>query len=177
MVTSAGNIAQNPTPVFGGQTAVFNPAQVYSQKGPAVKSIAIAGFDYHPGGLGQAPVSAKPGQTVTFTNLDADVPVYHTVTSCGVFSVHSIPSDACNLDYGQAYPLATWPSTQGGFDSSQTGSGQGSGELGYGPPTFTAAANYGSWSFKVPATAAAGTVYPFYCRIHPFMRGSLKVVP
>jgi plastocyanin len=176
--TPSGNIAQNPTPVFGGSAPLFDPKQTYGQSGTATTSIDIYGFDYHPGGTGQAPVSVHAGDKVTFTNEDAYASIYHTVTSCGSFDVSALAptTDACNLDYGQAYPLATWPS-QGGFDTSQ-GVGvdaSGTGELGWGLPGVTAAANYNTWSFQVPKVPA-GTVYPFYCRVHPSMRGSLKVV-
>ena len=78
------------------------------------------------------------------------------------------------IEYGQSYPLASW-----GFDSSQGPAGFGgapSGELGYGPPDATAAANTDRWSYTIPATANVGDIYTFFCRIHPKMRGFLEVV-
>ena len=48
-----------------------------------------------------------------------------------------------------------------------------SGELGYGPPGLTPAANRNSWS--TPKTLKPGT-YTYFCRIHPFMRGAFRVV-
>ena len=49
-------------------------------------------------------------------------------------------------------------------------------QLGFGPPLATAAAQRVTYSFTVPASAQAGDLYTFYCRIHPDMRGSLEVV-
>jgi len=163
----SGNIASNPTPYFGGNTEAF-PNQLGQPATPATKSVQITGFGFQPGGNGQPPAGVTGGQTVTFTNQDAYASIFHTVTSC---------ASPCNLDYGQAYPLATWTSdAPGGFDSSQQPSGsQGTGELGWGPPGFTAAANTNTFSFTVPAGTPAGTVYTYFCRVHPFMRGSLKV--
>ena len=49
-----------------------------------------------------------------------------------------------------------------------------SAELGYGPPGFTAAANRHKW--KTPKRLRPAT-YTYFCRIHPFMRGSFRVAP
>ncbi|MDX6324495.1 MAG: hypothetical protein QOK15_849, partial [Nocardioidaceae bacterium] len=75
----------------------------------------------------------------------------------------------CTGTTGIAYPLAN-AGVQ--FDS---------GELGYGPDLpiagfggkFTPAANRNTW--KTPKSLAAGT-YTYFCRIHPFMRGSFRVI-
>jgi plastocyanin len=109
------------------------------------------------GKLGRPPV-VRAGRSLTFTNLDAtqsigpDVSAYHTITACRA---------PCNRDTGIAYPLANGKIQ---FDS---------GELGYGPPGYTPAANRNTW--KTPKTLPAGT-YTFFCRIHPFMRGSFRVI-
>ena len=47
-----------------------------------------------------------------------------------------------------------------------------SGQLGYGPQGFTAAANRADW--ETPADLKPGT-YTYFCRIHPFMRGAFRV--
>ena len=47
-----------------------------------------------------------------------------------------------------------------------------SGELGYGPQGFTPAANRDTWT--TPSNLGPGT-YSYFCRIHPFMRGSFRV--
>ena len=54
-----------------------------------------------------------------------------------------------------------------------------SGELGYGPDNpavggkFTPAAQRNTW--KTPDNLPAGT-YSYFCRVHPFMRGSFRVL-
>ena len=49
-----------------------------------------------------------------------------------------------------------------------------SGELGFGPRGFTAAANRDTWT--TPKGLKPGT-YTYFCRVHPFMRGAFKVKP
>lgn len=85
--------------------------------------VTIAGFQYapgcSPGGLAPIPSVAR-GHNLTFTNLDAAASIFHTVTAC---------KNPCNGGTGISYPLANGAVD---FDSL---------ELGYGPPTATAAAN------------------------------------
>ena len=108
-------------------------------------------------------VAASPVVLVhAFTNFDAmqSTPVsqaaYHTITACKA---------PCTGNTGVAYPIANG-SVQ--FDS---------GELGYGPSLgsfkFTPAADRNTW--KSPKNLPAGT-YTYFCRIHPFMRGSFRVI-
>jgi plastocyanin len=110
-----------------------------------------------PGKRGRPPV-VKAGQSLTFTNLDATQAIgaqqsaYHTITSCKA---------PCTATTGIAYPIADGKAQ---FDS---------GELGYGPPSFTPAANRNTW--QTPRNLRPGT-YTYFCRIHPFMRGSFRVV-
>ena len=100
----------------------------------------------------------RAGKSITFTNLDATTAIsdrdsaYHTITACKA---------PCTGRTGIAYPLADGKAQ---FDS---------GELGYGPPGFTPAANRNTW--KTPKSLKAGT-YTYFCRIHPFMRGAFRVV-
>ena len=77
--------------------------------------------------------------------------MFHTVTACRA---------PCNKSVGIAYPLA-----DGAVDFD-------SGELGFGPQGFTAAANVDRWS--TPTDLPAGT-YTYFCRVHPFMRGAFRV--
>lgn len=151
----------NQAPVFGGSNEGRYSAQ-QSQVGAATTSVAIRGFDYSPGGIGQPPAAVHPGDRVTFTNYDAAGSIFHSVTSC---------VKPCDGDYGQSYPLATWPSTTP--DALQLGD---SGQLGYGPPAATASVQRSTWTYTVPDDAANDTLLAYFCRIHPFMRGSLKVV-
>ena len=123
----------------------------------------ISNFLYGQGDLnvtgadGRPPV-VKQGQSITFKNLDSlpggnnATAIFHTITACKA---------PCNRETGIAYPLANGPVN---FDS---------GELGYGPANFTPAANKQTWA--TPDNLPVGT-YTYFCRIHPFMRGSFRVV-
>ena len=76
---------------------------------------------------------------------------YHTITACKA---------PCNRTTGIAYPTAN---AKIQFDSA---------ELGYGPSYATAASNKHVW--KTPKNLPRAT-YTYFCRIHPFMRGSFRV--
>jgi hypothetical protein len=109
-----------------------------------------------PGMAGRPPVVAH-GRALRFLNKDSSTGpdsrnVFHTITAC------KLP---CNRSSGIGYPLANGPVS---FDS---------GELGYGPAGFTPAANTNRWS--TPRNLPPGT-YAYFCRIHPFMRGSFRVL-
>jgi plastocyanin len=140
----------------GGALGLPNPAKVLD--GPvARRQLTIEGFVTSQGDLsGDTGLSKPPvihqGQSVSFLNVDAKDDIYHTITAC---------KQPCNKEAGIAYPLADGPVD---FDS---------GELGNGPPGFTAAANRTTWS--TPVNLKPGT-YTYFCRIHPFMRGSFRVV-
>jgi plastocyanin len=118
--------------------------------------VGIAGFQYLPGTIGMAgfmgnPPGVAPGKSLRFGNVDASAQIFHTVTACAA---------PCNKSTGISYPLADGPVD---FDS---------GELGYGPTGFTAAANQGEW--ETPKTLRPGT-YTYFCRVHPYMRGAFRV--
>jgi len=131
--------------------------------GVFASSLLIRNFMYGwgdlalPGRRGRPPL-VRQGQSLTFTNLDATTEIsaqdsaYHTITSCKA---------PCTATTGIAYPVAD---AKVQFDS---------GELGYGPAGLTPAANRNTWS--TPRNLSAGT-YTYFCRIHPFMRGSFRVV-
>jgi hypothetical protein len=130
--------------------------------GAPTGSVTIKSFLYGRGDLNQTgplrrPPAVRQGRSLRFTNLDARasmdpaVAAYHTITGCRA---------PCNRATGIAYPLADGAS----FDS---------GELGYGPRFFTAAAQRNTWS--TPKGLRPGT-YTYFCRIHPFMRGAFRVV-
>jgi hypothetical protein len=126
--------------------------------GPAATAdpLAITDFLYGQGDLLSAGAAARPpvvpaGQSLAFRNRDAARTIFHTITACRA---------PCNRSTGIAYPLADGPVD---FDS---------GELGFGPEGFTPAANRDTWS--TPSNLSAGT-YTYFCRVHPFMRGSFRV--
>jgi len=95
--------------------------------------------------------TVKAGQSLTFTNSDDKVTkngLWHTITACKA---------PCNRSTGIAYPLAD---ADVQFDSGELGTG--------GVPT----ADRLTWS--TPSDLSPGT-YTYFCRIHPFMRGSFRV--
>jgi plastocyanin len=130
--------------------------------------LEIDGFGYSAGGYSafrdfpsslMRPPVINPGQSVTFTNIEAlpamsdSEQVWHSVTSCPA---------PCNRGSGIGYPLA------GGaikFDS---------GQLGYGTGT-SAEVTTGSNVYTTPPLTKPGKTYTYFCRIHPFMRGSIRV--
>ncbi len=117
-------------------------------------SVDILGFNYRLGdmrlpGQGGLPPVIRPGQTLTFVNQDNPNKIYHSLTSCKA---------PCNRSTGIAYPIADGPVQ---FES---------GTLGTNLPITTAGSN----SFTTPKSLKTGT-YTYFCRIHPFMRGSFRV--
>lgn len=122
---------------------------------------AIRGF---PSSEMRPPVITS-GEAVTFTNEDAlpSMPqteqAWHTITSCRA---------PCNRGAGIGYPLAGGPIK---FDS---------GQLGYGTGT-SAGVTTGANTYTTPPLTASptagkrGTTYSYFCRIHPLMRGSIRV--
>jgi plastocyanin len=119
-------------------------------------TVPIQGFIYGQGDLGMTgrrgrPAQVRRGRGLRFVNRDAGRTIYHTITACRA---------PCNRTTGIAYPLADG---QVDFDS---------GELGFGPRGFTAAANRATWT--TPRNLSPGT-YTYFCRVHPFMRGAFEV--
>jgi plastocyanin len=126
--------------------------------GPVSNSttIPIDGFVYGQGDMiGRGDLRNPPvvnrGQSFTFLNQDAPRQVEHTITACKA---------PCNRTTGIAYPLAD---AKIQFDS---------GQLGFGPEGITAAAQRDTW--QTPKNLPGGT-YTYFCRVHPFMRGSFRV--
>jgi plastocyanin len=129
--------------------------------GPAPFPNGIEAYEYQQGdldavGTASYPPTIKAGETLTFKNYDAEPSenVFHTITSCAA---------PCNLSTGIAYPIANGPVS---FDSAQLGFNY----AGFGAP----AADRDTWT--TPSNLQPGT-YSFFCRIHPFMRGSFRVTP
>lgn len=122
---------------------------------------AVQGFP----GSQMRPPTIQSGQTVTFQNQDAlagtpnSSQAWHTITSCRA---------PCNKDSGIGYPLANGPIK---FDSGQLGFGQGtSSEVTTGSNSWTTPPLTTS-----PDANERGTTYTYFCRIHPYMRGSIRV--
>jgi hypothetical protein len=140
----------------GAPTSLPNPLRLPGFPA-SIDPIAIRGFSYLRGPrapFSRNPPTILPGQTLQFKNYDASISTnaFHTITSCRA---------PCNRSTGVAYPVANGPVT---FDSGQLGYNY----AGFGAP----AAARDSW--KTPRNLKPGT-YTFFCRIHPFMRGSFRV--
>ena len=152
-VLTHGELKENRD--FGGRkTQGYADARKLAD-GPTLAQVRVKDFLYQqgdltmPGKKGLPPVVA-PGKSITFVNQDPTSVIFHTITPC---------KSPCNLSSGISFPLA---------DGVQVDSG----ELGFGPAGVTASANRATWS--TPTDLKAGT-YSYFCRIHPFMRGSWRV--
>jgi plastocyanin len=145
-----------------------DPRKLKSKGKVASGGLEINGFGYSRGGYSafsgypaskMRPPVVKPGSSVTFTNIDAlpdmsdEDQAWHSVTSCAA---------PCNRGSGIGYPLAAGPIK---FDS---------GQLGYGHGT-SAGVTTGSNIYTTPPLTKPGKTYTYFCRIHPFMRGSVRV--
>jgi hypothetical protein len=157
-VLTHGHLAENDQ--HGGARTLFpDAAQLPNRQWP-LGPIGIDNYQYQQGDLhavggGVNPPTILPWQRLQFVNNDADpsTNVFHTITSCRA---------PCNRTTGIAYPIANGPVS---FDS---------GQLGYNYAGWAApAADRASW--KTPLNLKPGT-YTYFCRIHPFMRGSFRVI-
>lgn len=156
-----GLLPENADPL--GDVPIANLPNPIAEIGTVAPNdtVEIKNFTYSPGaineelggGLSDPPV-IKHGQSLTFVNEDNSLNIYHTVTGC------SLP---CTASTGSHYPLAD-DAANIAFDS---------GELGTGPPGYTAAS--GSVTWKTPTNLPVGT-YTYFCRVHPWMRGTFRVV-
>jgi plastocyanin len=143
----------------GESTGLPDPSLLPSAPAPD-GPIEIDDFLYEPGDLASSftnPPTIRPGQSLDFLSLDVSPAenAYHTITSCKA---------PCNRSTGIAYPIANGPVT---FDSRQLGFNANA------PQNFGApAADRANWT--APDNLKQGT-YNYFCRIHPFMRGSFRV--
>ena len=121
----------------------------------ATGALSISGFTYEQGDLrlstpNDRPPVIKEGKSLTFelSQQDSSQEIWHSLTSC---------TPPCNKSTGIAYPI---PNGRFQFDSGQLG-------------THTPAVGRTTW--ETPKTLPPGT-YTYFCRIHPSMRGSFRVV-
>lgn len=142
-----------------------NIESVDPEPGLATSLVKITHFTYTPGDrtlAGQLglPIQVPQGSTLTFVNDDMGATVRHTVTSC---------EWPCNGPY-----LANYPQPDGVFDS---------GKLGNFDPIDGGLVDTGSGAisselspvFQLDTSGLEPGLYSFYCRVHPWMRGSLQV--
>jgi plastocyanin len=147
----------------GDSTGAPDPLSLWSSPAPS-NGINIQSFAYQGDpNAGQSVPTIQPGQSLTFHNSDATPSVndpygaFHTITAC---------KDPCKGTTGIAYPIANGPVT---FDSGELGHNGNGGSFGSAPAS-------GTDTWKTPANLPDGT-YTYFCRIHPFMRGTFRVEP
>jgi hypothetical protein len=154
-VINHGHFTENND--HGGKGPVVGPDASRLPDGLATtEPLMIGGYTYEagdfriPGSVGRPPVVEK-GDQLTFQLAAGDQSnqIWHSLTSC---------KSPCNRTTGISYPI---PDGKFQFDSGQLGTG--------GAPTV----NRTTWS--TPKNMPVGT-HTFYCRIHPLMRGALRIV-
>jgi plastocyanin len=157
---------------FGGCNTPQSCVPLTKKVGSLVSRITIQNFTYGVadlGVVGQMGIPAvKVDKPVTFYNADSAADIYHTVTAC------KAPCDGIT---GLDYPLANQGPGPMNFDSMNIGYGlfftPAKGQFGSNNKSFEQNLRDGVyWTFTPSQT---GT-YTFFCRIHPFMRGVIKVV-
>jgi plastocyanin len=144
-------------------------------EGPMMTDISIQGFTYGAADMGVIASNGIPrvkvGEPLRFWNLDTSYDAWHTVTRC---------KEPCTGHTGLDYPIADGGSGSRkdtmDFDSAEIGYGvffsPASGQI-MGHKSMDEAVRDGAyWEFTPTRTG----VYTFYCRIHPAMRGAIKVV-
>lgn len=169
-ILTHGRLPENIDATANKNLKLPDPRKLRSKGSVPRAGLEIDGFRYSLGGYSafrgfptseMRPPLVKRGERVTFANTEAlpgmpdEEQVWHSITSCAA---------PCNRGPGIGYPLADGPIK---FDS---------GQLGYG--TFTSSeVTTGSNVYTTPPLKKAGKTYTYFCRIHPFMRGSVRVKP
>jgi plastocyanin len=167
-ILTHGRLPENIDAKAGKNLRLPDPRKLKSRGRVPKAGLEIDGFGYSLGGYSASrgfpqllmrPPLIRPGRRVGFTNLEAqfgmpdDVQAWHSITSCRA---------PCNRGPGIGYPLAAGPIK---FDSGQLGYGTG----------LSQEVTTGSNEYTTPPLRKAGKTYTYFCRIHPFMRGSVRV--
>jgi len=126
--------------------------------GQSVETVHIVNFAFTPGdrsmsGKDGAPVQVQAGKSLRFVNVDAAQGIMHAVTSCAW---------PCNGEHTGNYPQA-----DGTFAS---------GRLGNVDPIDGALGGPESTPYWDTPTDLKAGKYSYYCRMHPWMRGTFEVV-
>jgi len=167
-ILTHGRLPENIDEEAGIDLGLADPRKLASNGKVPKTGIEIDGFQYERGGYSafggfpsapMRPPLVKQDKPILFTNLEAtygqpdNQQVWHSITSCKA---------PCNRGSGIGYPLANGPVK---FDS---------GQLGYGTLT-NVGVTAGTNQYATPGLPKAGKTYTYFCRIHPFMRGSVRV--
>jgi hypothetical protein len=156
-----GHLAENNHHGGTGPPLV-DPRTLPNGPAPPNDTINIGDFRYRAGdlslpGAARNPPTIRRGESLRFVNADAGQTIWHSITACRA---------PCNLTTGISYPLADGSA---GFDSGQLGFAP----RGFALPNANPAAGRKQWN--TPSNLAPAT-YTYFCRVHPFMRGSFRVV-
>ncbi len=167
-ILTHGRLLENIDAEANTDLGLADPRKLKSKGKVKPSGIDIDGFKYELGGYSafqnfpstpMRPPLVKANKPILFTNMDAvegqaDISqAWHSVTSCKA---------PCNRGSGIGYPLADGPVK---FDS---------GQLGYGH-LFNTGVTTGTNRYSTPGLPKEGKTYTYFCRIHPFMRGSVRV--
>ena len=169
-ILTHGRLKENIDARANRSLGLANPADLPDGSAVPAEGVVIENTVASPGGFSaikgfpasqMRPPTVPVGSSVTFTSEDALLgspvtqQIWHTITSC---------RNPCNRGPGIGYPLAGGPVK---FDSGQLG--------------FTSNSDYGNGevveqtnTFTTPTFSQPGT-YTWFCRIHPLMRGSIRV--
>jgi hypothetical protein len=192
-----GRLPENRDPAATRQVNPGYSNAIRLRQGPFMSRVTIRNFAFSHGDLVSPgkrglPPSVPQGSSLTFVNQDQPLTIrFHTVTACAA---------PCNRGSGISFPLANGT---GLFDSGELGYGPAvnlGGTLPGGDNNIpmTAAIDtpapdakcgartglmglirascIGKTAWKTPRNLKPAT-YTYFCRIHPFMRGSFRVVP
>jgi plastocyanin len=158
---------------FGGCAGGCPPLP--KKNGEFVTDVHMPLFTYGVADMGVVGQTGVPrvrvGETVRFWNTDTLLNIWHTVTRCAA---------PCTGATGLDYPTpdgSRGPGDKMDFDSTEIGYGlffsPASGQIGdEDKPTDEAVRDGLYWEF----TPTRPGTYPFFCRIHPSMRGVIRVV-
>jgi plastocyanin len=167
-ILTHGRLQENIDAEANVDLGLADPRKLKSSGKVTNSGIDIDGFKYQLGGYSafdnfpsslMRPPLVKQNKPILFNNLEAtfgqpdNQQVWHSITSCKA---------PCNRGSGIGYPLANGPVK---FDS---------GQLGYGTLTNVGVTT-GTNQYLTPGLPKAGKTYTYFCRIHPFMRGSVRV--
>ena len=160
-----GHLPENDN--FGGPSGA---TELTAGPGQVTDRVDIAAFVYAPGDLSMIQMTGIPqvrqGQALRFTNMDAAIDVYHTVTTCAY---------PCLGPVGTAFPLADGMTSMGTpLDRDSTELGFDLLGLGAVDPIYEARQDDLMWDFDTDGLQP-GEIVTYFCRIHPLMRGAFEV--
>lgn len=168
-ILTHGRLLENVDEFAGDDFGLADPRKLKSRGKVTGAGIDIDGFQYQLGGYSafqgfpsapMRPPTVKANKPILFTNTEAlpgtsnSQQAWHSVTSCKA---------PCNKGSGIGYPLANGPLK---FDS---------GQLGYGQSLSTEVTTGSNQWTLAGGLPQKGKTYTYFCRIHPFMRGSVRV--